>query len=382
MKIKVVLFLAVMLFVFPGFTKAETNKSAAFFCAQWNTHCKNVEKFLKGGGYYEKYNIIYFNFDKLENITLLEKIMSAKNEEKAAIPAMVIDSEVLIGDEAIMTGFDKKMEKSENTTVDFISNFGYIVMENDKEARNASAEEMLSAESVKVGVTEENEEEKGIPFALLFFTAISDAINPCAFAILTLLVGTILKTRGRERALISGIVFSAAIFVSYFLMGLGLYKALTIFEVPKYMSFCIGVFAIILGIANLKDAFWYGKFFTMEMPVSWRPKAQTIIRHAESYKGVFLAGLIMSLFLIPCAGGPYVIIIGLLAAKAKVSSTLPVLLAYNLIFIVPMIATAFALYFLKLHREVDEGGINKKTKRFLHAVIAIILLFVGFYLIK
>jgi len=60
---------------------------------------------------------------------------------------------------------------------------------------------------------------------ILFPAALSDSINPCAFAVLFLLLSSILsKTSSFKKSISAGLLFSLAIFISYFLMGLGLYK--------------------------------------------------------------------------------------------------------------------------------------------------------------
>lgn len=57
--------------------------------------------------------------------------------------------------------------------------------------------------------------------AVMLPAALSDSINPCAFAVMLLLLGTLLsKSKSRKRTILAGIVFCFAIFGSYFLMGL------------------------------------------------------------------------------------------------------------------------------------------------------------------
>ena len=56
---------------------------------------------------------------------------------------------------------------------------------------------------------------------ILIPTALGDSINPCAFAVMLLLLSTILsKSKSRKRTIFSGVLFSLAIFLSYFLMGI------------------------------------------------------------------------------------------------------------------------------------------------------------------
>ena len=64
-------------------------------------------------------------------------------------------------------------------------------------------------------------------FAIMLPAAFADSINPCAVAVMLLLLSSILtKTKSKRKAIISGFVFALAVFLSYFAMGLGLFSAL------------------------------------------------------------------------------------------------------------------------------------------------------------
>ena len=57
--------------------------------------------------------------------------------------------------------------------------------------------------------------------------ALADSINPCAFAVMLLLLTSILsKEDNRRKAIWAGLLFALAVFASYFAMGLGLFSAL------------------------------------------------------------------------------------------------------------------------------------------------------------
>ena len=103
-----------------------------------------------------------------------------------------------------------------------------------------------------------------LTFARITALAAADAINPCALAVLTMVLITILlrDPTKRKRVLYAGLAFSAAVFVGYFFYGLilvqlfkGLVSVLQIISPYLYKGFAI--FAIILGILNVKDFFKY-----------------------------------------------------------------------------------------------------------------------------
>jgi cytochrome c biogenesis protein CcdA len=370
-KIFFVFLFVLLLVLVPSVSFAQEKKQAVYFYATWCSHCQKVDAFLKQNGYYEKYDIVKFNFDERENKVLLKNLYESQNNSEVGIPTMVIDNEILSGDKPIIDNFENKMENSQGTSLQYVQKFG-------KGKADAAPKPVTEK---KESNKENNKEGKGVALPLLLGAALSDAINPCAFAVLILLVGTVLKAQGKKRALFAGLMFSLAIFVSYFLMGLGLYKAITIFNIPKYFSLVVGALAVLIGFANLKDAFWYGKFFIMEVPLSWRPKMQTILRHATSPFGALTAGFLVSLFLLPCSSGPYIVIVGLLAESVNVAAATMQLALYNFIFILPMLAITFGMYFFDF-KMVELEKMRKSNLRVLHATVGAIMVLMGLYLIQ
>ena len=227
---------------------------------------------------------------------------------------------------------------------------------------------------------QENNPEKGfantITIPAVIGAAIVDAINPCAFAVLIILITTILASGKKRRALLSGLAFSLSIFISYFLMGLGLYSAIQASGLTHTFYTVIAVLAIIIGLFNLKDYLWYGKWFVMEVPMSWRPRLKALIRGVTSVPGAFLIGFVVSLFLLPCTSGPYIVVLGLLAHTTTKSYALALLVLYNLIFVSPMILITVAVYFGLTTTEKAEQC-RTKCLKILHLISGLIILGLG-----
>jgi cytochrome c biogenesis protein CcdA/glutaredoxin len=203
-----------------------------------------------------------------------------------------------------------------------------------------------------------------------------DAINPCAFAVLIILLTTILATKKRKRALMSGLAFSLSIYIAYFLMGLGLFSAIQAAGVTRTFYSVVAVLAILVGLFNLKDYMWYGKWFVMEVPPSWRPKMKMLLKSVTSVPGAFLVGFVVSLFLLPCTSGPYIVILGLLAHATTRAYAISLLLLYNFIFIIPMLVITAAIYFGYTTTEEAEHWRSRKLK-ILHLIAGVIILAIG-----
>ncbi|MCI2424845.1 hypothetical protein LM599_02300 [Candidatus Acetothermia bacterium] len=173
--------------------------------------------------------------------------------------------------------------------------------------------------------------------------AAADSINPCAFTVLLLLLGTLIIAGKKKRVARIGILFTTAIFISYFLMGIGLYSAIQAAYIQRIIFLISAGLAILLGAWNLKDYLWAGRWSAIRVPLAWQPALKRITTNIVSIPGAFGAGLLVSLFLLPCSSGPYIVILGLLAETATRNQAIILLALYNLIFLLPLVIITLAV---------------------------------------
>jgi len=213
--------------------------------------------------------------------------------------------------------------------------------------------------------------------------AAADAINPCAFAVLLMVLVSILLANPEKRktVLTGGLYFSLAVFIGYFLYGLiiiQLFRGFASFasSIYPYVSNALAIFSIFLGILNIKDFINYkpGGIAT-EMPLRFRPLAKLYIKKITSPSGAFYIGIFVTLFLLPCTIGPYIIAGGSLSALSFIQ-TIPWLILYNVIFVLPMIAVTLIIYFGV--SEVEKlSNWKEKNIKYIHLVTGLILIGLG-----
>ncbi len=213
-----------------------------------------------------------------------------------------------------------------------------------------------------------------------------DAVNPCALAVLTLMLIAILtyNPKIRKNVLLSGFAFTLSVFVMYIVYGLVIIRSFQIIQaitsIRLVLYNVLGVAAIILGILNLKDFLWYkpGGMMT-EMPMRMRPMLKKIISGITSPRGAFIVGAFVTVFLLPCTIGPYVIAGGILSSL-EIIQTLPWLIIYNVIFVIPMMAITLMVYFGTAKVE-DVSGWKDKNIRYLHLVAGTMIVLLGIAMI-
>jgi cytochrome c biogenesis protein CcdA len=115
------------------------------------------------------------------------------------------------------------------------------------------------------------------------------------------------------------------------------------------------------------------------MPMSWRPKVKKIISGVTSPAGAFAVGLFVTIFLLPCTIGPYVILGGMLSFM-EILKTLPMLLLYNAIFILPIVIITLLVYF-GLSRVEDVQNWKDKNVRIMHLIAGLLISGIGIAMI-
>ncbi len=344
--------------------QAQNKDKILFFWGQGCPHCARVESFIQKNKLDQVFDIeskeIYFNKqNRREFLRVCEQHKLSPQEE--GVPMALIDGQCIVGDEPIIAALKAKAGKITPTS------------------SPAFASTSTLAGSQEKGQSKVNIKDKAarrLTLPLVLGAAAVDAINPCAFAVLIILMTTVLASGRRRRALAAGLAFAAAIYISYLLMGLGIYQALSTAKFSNWFIKFIGGLAIVLGLLNIKDYFWYGGGgFIMEVPMSWRPKLKALIRSVTSPAGALVIGFLVSLFLLPCTSGPYIVILGMLAQSQAFARALGWLLLYNFIFILPMIAISLAVYF-GLNPQQAEAE-RQKRLRWLHLIAGLILLAMG-----
>jgi cytochrome c biogenesis protein CcdA len=217
---------------------------------------------------------------------------------------------------------------------------------------------------------------------ILVPAALADSINPCAFAVMIILLSSILKQhKSRKKVLIAGAMFVLAIFLSYVAMWLALYQTLADNFDPTYIKYAVWVIGILIWLANLKDYFWYGKYFRMEVPTAWRPKMFKLLRGVTSPAGAFVIWLLISLFLLPCTSGPYLVVTSHFTSnQIGFDLALTYILIYNLVFILPMLFIMYMIAFgVKSVEEINE--LKELNVEKMHLVTWIIMFLLGIYVL-
>jgi cytochrome c biogenesis protein CcdA len=174
-------------------------------------------------------------------------------------------------------------------------------------------------------------------------TGLLDSVNPCAFAVILLLLAFLFTLRqSRSRILQLGFVYILMIFLVYFAIGLGILRAVRFSDDPHFVARAGSWILIGLGIINLFEYFFPKFPIKLRMPKIAGARTNDLIKQA-TLPATIAAGLLVGLCTFPCSGGIYVSIITLLNAKTTLAWGLAYLGLYNVMFVLPLILILLAV---------------------------------------
>ncbi len=295
-------------------------------------HCARIESFLQRiEPDYPQLKIVRHEIHDPDAHDLLNRLLSAYGANLGSVPI------IFIGDVAMVANTFYGLP---NSPVTLSGRTAEMKLEQViADAIDTNAPSPMTKAEAATGT--ELTRKLTIPAVIL--AAAADSVNPCTFAVLVLLLGTLLVAGKKGKMWQAGLAFIAAVYVSYFLMGIGIFSAIQAAGVQRPFILVVSGLAILLGLWNTKDYFAYGKWFTIEVPTRWRPLVKKITSSVVSVPGAFAVGVLDSLFLLPCSSGPYIAILALLSKTTTKSHGIGLLLFYNLIFILPLLIITLAV---------------------------------------
>ena len=200
---KNILLLIIMLSAFSSFAFAE-EVDLYFFYGQGCPHCGKEEIFLEDmETKYPELNVykneVYFDNN---NLVLFQQMAKAFDTEIRGVPTTFINGKVIVGfsdsigneiEQEIMRCVDAGCDSPISKINGEIISGEIVVVEGD------------SSPAEEPGKTKFKEQ---LTLGAVISAAAIDAINPCAFAVLIILMTTILVTKNKRKALEAGLAFS------------------------------------------------------------------------------------------------------------------------------------------------------------------------------
>jgi cytochrome c-type biogenesis protein len=194
----------------------------------------------------------------------------------------------------------------------------------------------------------------GLTVPTVLVSGVADGFNPCAFALLVLfatytltLVNSVTSDgsptlEARRRLLGAGSLYVGAVWVTYFVIGLGLLSFLGWLGRDHLVTRVAVIVALVMALWMLKDVLLPGVGPSMMAPAGTHGRMQRAMERG-GLAGMLIAGVLVGICTVPCSGAIYLDIVAVLHASGGGLTGIALLALYNIAFIVPLLALLLAV---------------------------------------
>jgi cytochrome c-type biogenesis protein len=194
----------------------------------------------------------------------------------------------------------------------------------------------------------------GLTVPTVLLSGVADGFNPCAFALLVLfatytitLVNAVTSNgtptlEARRRLLGAGSLYVGAVWVTYFVIGIGLLSFLGWLGRDHLVARVATILALVMALWMLKDVLLPGVGPSMMAPSGTHGRMQRAMERG-GLTGMLIAGVLVGICTVPCSGAIYLDIVAVLHASGGGITGLALLALYNIAFIVPLLALLLAV---------------------------------------
>ena len=382
MKIKrYILLIFIFLLVFSWYPlNSESRRSLVIFYSPSCQECLKINnEFMPKieGKYKDKINITYLDINELRNYKLLLSYEEHYDRTKKILPIVFMEGRFLSGEAQIK----KQLEE---------------VILNSLREKGVLLKEALPAVDLV---------SRFRSFSLLgiIFAGLVDGFNPCAFTVIVFFISFLtFQKYSKRNILVTGLCFIFAVFLTYLLIGLGLFRMLYSLRVFYFLSrlfyILIACLAFLLGIFTVYDILKFkatqkAEDMFLKLPVRLKYYIHYIIglkyrqvdKNAQSNKRIFqliitafAVGSIVSVVELVCTGQLYLPTITFVLKISPLRlQALTYLIIYNIMFVIPLL-----LVFFFALAGVGSGEFSKFTQKHMILIKALMaVLFFGLGLI-
>jgi hypothetical protein len=193
-----------------------------------------------------------------------------------------------------------------------------------------------------------------------------DGINPCAFTVVVFFISFLaLQGYRKMEMVLTGLFFIFTVFLTYLLIGLGLFNGLYrisgFWIIAKIINITLGTFSLVLGVLSIYDLIKLvetkdSQSLILQLPKSVKDRIHSLIRfHYQNplrmqgekpklsvFKLVITAvitGFLVSLLEAVCTGQLYLPTIAFILKTSEFKfKAIFLLLLYNIMFVIPLVA--------------------------------------------
>lgn len=329
--------------IFQGHSPGEV--CVVYFYSETCAHCKDLKPFIDAiEAKYPDIALARLDVRQYENFQRYNQFCANKDYGGKEIPLIAIGSDYFVGEDEIKEKLEPAIQE---------------MLLKDPSERICP----LTNSSVCFSDMSGSEKLVGhITMGAIFVAGLIDGINPCAFAVLILLMTILFEIQMKKRRIIKvAMSYIGAFVLTNISLGVAVYWfSDALFGGTSITLKIAAGIALIAGLINIKDFFWYGKGITLKIPENAKKIVRPLVKKA-SVPAVALLGSIIAFFEAPCSASIYYAVIEMLRSRTTtLGAALPFILLYNLMFVIPLVVLFILVYTGKNIAHADRWRISHR----------------------
>jgi len=217
-----------------------------------------------------------------------------------------------------------------------------------------------------------------------FLIGLLDGINPCAMWVLMFLLTLLVNTKSRGMLLMIGSVFVVSSAVVYFFFMTAWLNIFMFMGITTLATVLLGLVALVMGLINIKDYFFFKKGVSLMIPESAKGKLYDRMRRilgsknmALAFAGTVALAFFVNLIELGCTIGlPAIYTRVLSIQKIGTAAKYGYMALYNIYYVIPLVLIV-ALFMLSMQK----FRLEERHARVLKLVSGILMLVLGLFLV-
>lgn len=343
-----VVLLAVLTLALPA-PAAEEPVELILFYGQGCPHCAAEIEFL--GTLVEEFPELeiqaYEVYDNEANRTYFAERMAALGHEPSGVPTTIVG-------ERVWVGYDDSVGVQIRAVVEALHE--PVTPPPTVPSGRSEVIDLPLFGSVDVGDT-------SLAVATLLI-ALVDGVNPCSLWVLSILLALVLRTGSRRRVVAIGLTFLTITALLYALYIAGLFGFLSQVANLTWIRLAMAAVALVFGIINLKDYFWFKRGISLSIPERGKPwiyrRLRSVSDAGESLPvvlgGTALLAVGVSVLETPCTAGYPLLWSNLLATNdMSLAGAIPLFALYMAVFLLDELVVFGVAVVAMRATKLDEG---------------------------
>ena len=338
-------------------------------CGEVDEHLENMQR------QYPQLTIERYEvYGSRENFHLLEEYQNAYNvpAESRGVPIIFMPETYFAGPSSIESLLEERIKNNDGS--------------------NCPVAEVGTASVGLAGETSTDDVFETLTFGKVTRAALGDAYKQGALALLIVLLLIIIAVRDNDQMFKKGIVFVIAIYITYFLFGIGFLSYFYVSKFGFFLGKAIGLVSVIFAFLSVKGFFSTWRVWFKTNFQDMRELFQRIVDVIVAPTSVLVIGFVTALMTIPDTGYLFLSMRALLGDNITSWQVWPLMLYYIFIFILHPLAVVLFLYFARERMKeittrkaedskMEVGTWQKHIRKVINFIISIILFVLGIIVI-